>query len=40
VVAAGDVIIAPAVTRRLIGQFAGQPDSGRSDRLRERAGLG
>jgi DNA-binding NarL/FixJ family response regulator len=30
VVAAGDAMIAPAVTRRLIGQFAGQPRSGRS----------
>jgi len=30
VVAAGDAMIAPAVTRRLIGQFAGRPRSGRS----------
>jgi DNA-binding NarL/FixJ family response regulator len=30
VVAAGDAILAPAVTRRLIGQVAGQPRSGRS----------
>ena len=29
VVAAGDAIIAPGVTRRLIGQFAGQPRPGR-----------
>ena len=29
VVAAGDAIIAPGVTRRLIGQFASQPRSGR-----------
>jgi DNA-binding NarL/FixJ family response regulator len=29
VVAAGDAMIAPTVTRRLIGQFAGQPRSGR-----------
>ena len=29
VVAAGDAMIAPAVTRRLIGQFAGQPRPGR-----------
>ena len=29
VVAAGDAMIAPGVTRRLIGQFAGQPRSGR-----------
>ena len=29
VVAAGDAIIAPAVTRRLIGQFASQPRPGR-----------
>ena len=28
VVAAGDAIIAPGVTRRLIGEFAGQPRSG------------
>ena len=32
VVAAGDAIIAPGVTRRLIGQFAGQPRSGRKPR--------
>ena len=32
VVAAGDAIIAPGVTRRLIAQFAGQPDSGRQPR--------
>src|SRR5258708_16528680 len=30
VVAAGDAMIAPGVTRRLIGEFAGQPRSGRS----------
>ena len=29
VVAAGDAMIAPGVTRRLIGQFVGQPRSGR-----------
>ena len=29
VVAAGDAVIAPGVTRRLIGQFAGQPRPGR-----------
>jgi DNA-binding NarL/FixJ family response regulator len=51
VVAAGDAMISPAVTRRLIGQFAGQPRSGRkpkeltgiTDREREvlrLAGLG
>ena len=33
VVAAGDAIIAPGVTRRLIGQFASQPRAGR--KLRE-----
>jgi DNA-binding NarL/FixJ family response regulator len=32
VVAAGDAMIAPGVTRRLIGQFAGQPRSGRAPR--------
>jgi DNA-binding NarL/FixJ family response regulator len=32
VVAAGDAMIAPAVTRRLIGQFAGQPRSDRTPR--------
>jgi DNA-binding NarL/FixJ family response regulator len=32
VVAAGDAMIAPAVTRRLIGQFTGQPRSGRKPR--------
>ncbi len=32
VVAAGDAMIAPGVTRRLIGQFAGQPRSGRKPR--------
>jgi DNA-binding NarL/FixJ family response regulator len=32
VVAAGDAMIAPAVTRRLIGQFVGQPGSGRKPR--------
>ena len=32
VVAAGDAMIAPAVTRRLIGQFADQPPSGRKPR--------
>ncbi len=32
VVAAGDAIIAPGVTRRLIGQFAGQPRPGREPR--------
>jgi DNA-binding NarL/FixJ family response regulator len=32
VVAAGDAIIAPGVTRRLIGQFAGQPRAGRKPR--------
>jgi DNA-binding CsgD family transcriptional regulator len=31
-VAAGDAIIAPGVTRRLIGQFVGQPRSGRKTR--------
>jgi DNA-binding NarL/FixJ family response regulator len=30
VVSAGDAMIAPSVTRRLIGQFASQPRSGRS----------
>ena len=46
VVAAGDAMIAPAVTRRLIGQFADQPRSGRKHReltgitgMRERATL-
>ena len=37
VVAAGDAIIAPAVTRRLIGQFAGQPRSDR--RPKELTGI-
>ncbi len=37
VVAAGDAMIAPGVTRRLIGQFAGQPRSGR--RPREITGI-
>jgi DNA-binding NarL/FixJ family response regulator len=37
VVAAGDAIIAPAVTRRLIGQFAREPRSGREPR--ELAGI-
>jgi DNA-binding NarL/FixJ family response regulator len=32
VVAAGDAIIAPGVTRRLIAQFAGQPQPGRTPR--------
>jgi len=32
VVAAGDAMIAPGVTHRLIGQFAGQPRSGRKPR--------
>jgi DNA-binding NarL/FixJ family response regulator len=32
VVAAGDAMIAPGVTRRLIGQFAGQPSSAREPR--------
>jgi DNA-binding NarL/FixJ family response regulator len=32
VVAAGDAIIAPGVTRRLIAQFAGQPRSGHNPR--------
>jgi DNA-binding NarL/FixJ family response regulator len=32
VVAAGDAIIAPGITRRLIGQFAAQPRSGRKPR--------
>jgi DNA-binding NarL/FixJ family response regulator len=32
VVAAGDAMIAPAVTRRLIGEFASQPRSGRKPR--------
>src|SRR5579859_1649811 len=32
VVAAGDAMIAPGVTGRLIGQFAGQPRSGRTPR--------
>ena len=32
VVAAGDAMIAPGVTRRLIGQFAGQPRPGRKPR--------
>jgi DNA-binding NarL/FixJ family response regulator len=32
VVAAGDAIIAPGVTRRLIAQFAGQPGPGRKPR--------
>jgi DNA-binding NarL/FixJ family response regulator len=47
VVAAGDAMIAPGVTRRLIGQFAGQPRPGRTpreitgitDREREVLGL-
>jgi len=37
VVAAGDAIIAPGVTRRLIGQFAGQPRPGR--KIREITGI-
>ena len=37
VVAAGDAIIAPGVTRRLIAQFAGQPGPGR--KLRELTGI-
>ena len=37
VVAAGDAMIAPGVTRRLIGQFACQPQPGR--RLKEIAGI-
>jgi DNA-binding NarL/FixJ family response regulator len=37
VVAAGDAIIAPGVTRRLIGQFADQPRSGR--KIREMTGI-
>ena len=32
VIASGDAIISPGVTRRLIGQFAGQPRSGRQPR--------
>jgi len=44
VVAAGDATIAPGVTRRLIGQFAGQSRSGRSPRpppaVAGRAGAG
>ena len=32
VVAAGDAMIAPGVTRRLIGQFAGRPRAGREPR--------
>ena len=32
VVAAGDAMIAPGVTRRLIGQFTGEPRSGRKPR--------
>jgi len=32
VVAAGDAIIAPGITRRLIGQFAAQPRAGRKPR--------
>jgi DNA-binding NarL/FixJ family response regulator len=32
VVAAGDAMIAPAITRRLIGQFTGQPGAGRKPR--------
>ena len=32
VVAAGDAMIAPGVTRRLIGEFAGQPRAGRKPR--------
>jgi DNA-binding NarL/FixJ family response regulator len=32
VVASGDAIIAPGITRRLIGQFAAQPRSGRKPR--------
>jgi DNA-binding NarL/FixJ family response regulator len=47
VVAAGDAMIAPTVTRRLIGEFASQPRSGRdprkltgiTDREREVLGL-
>jgi DNA-binding NarL/FixJ family response regulator len=37
VVAAGDAMIAPGVTRRLIGQFTGQPRSGR--RPKELTGI-
>jgi DNA-binding NarL/FixJ family response regulator len=37
VVAAGDAIIAPGITRRLIAQFAGQPRPGRT--LRELTGI-
>jgi DNA-binding NarL/FixJ family response regulator len=37
VVAAGDAMIAPGVTRRLIGQFAGQPHSARNPK--EIAGI-
>jgi DNA-binding NarL/FixJ family response regulator len=37
VVATGDAMIAPGVTRRLIGQFTGQPRSGRSPK--EIAGI-
>ena len=33
VVAAGDAIIAPGITRRLIGQFTAQPPSGRKPRV-------
>jgi DNA-binding NarL/FixJ family response regulator len=37
VVASGDAIIAPGVTRRLIAQFAGEPRPGR--KLRELTGI-
>ena len=33
VVAAGDALIAPGITRRLIAEFAARPDPGRSDGL-------
>jgi DNA-binding NarL/FixJ family response regulator len=38
VVAAGDAIIAPGVTRRLIGEFAGQPRSGQPRSGQPRSG--
>jgi DNA-binding NarL/FixJ family response regulator len=39
VVAAGDAMIAPGVTRRLIGQFASEPRSGHKPRERELTGI-
>ncbi|MFF7991589.1 response regulator [Kitasatospora xanthocidica] len=34
IVAAGDALIAPGITRRLIGEFAARPDAGAADRPR------